>query len=298
MFQSRADHILEIARELGPARLANTNGDISLRHISSVGRMSGGSLAFANRPLPEGNVMPCDALLITTEELAGDMTMPLLIVERPRLTFAYAAHRLIAQVALDITGPPTPVYADMKENVILGIGSTVGAGSRIGAGTRIGHSVIIGPNVTIGQNCVIGSNTVIGEAGFGVETFGDFQNVRIPHVGGVVIGDNVEIGALNSIASGTLDPTIIDDHVQTDNCVHIAHNCHIGKGTLITACAEISGSVRVGRGVWIGPNSSIMNGVSISDRALIGIGALVRKDCDPGMIYAGNPAKCLGERRD
>ncbi len=298
MFQSDAGDVLRLALEIGDASLRNCAETLPILRLSSASDMERGSLAFAKRPLAEGAATPVEALLITTPELGRDIATPVLIVANPRLTFAYVANALIAHAAPARGAEDTAISRDatIHETATIGHGTTIGHGCRIGAGTRIGNAVTIAPNVSIGRGCIIGSNSVIGEAGFGVESFGDFENVRLPHVGGVVIGDHVHIGALNSIASGTLEPTIIEDHVQTDNCVHIAHNCRIGRGTLITACAEISGSVDVGRGVWIGPNSSIMNGVMIGERALIGIGTLVRKNCDAGMVYAGTPAKCLGER--
>jgi UDP-3-O-[3-hydroxymyristoyl] glucosamine N-acyltransferase len=298
MFQSNSGEVLRLALKIGDASLRNCNESLPILQLSSVDNMRRGSLAFAKRTLTEGEIPLADALLITTPEIGCDINMPLLIVENPRLTFAYTANALVARAATigGVEEHPVSTDAAIHETVTIGHGTAIGRGCRIGPGTRIGHSVTIGCDVFIGQDCIIGSNSVIGETGFGVESFGNFENVRLPHVGGVVIGDNVHIGALNSIAAGTLSPTIIEDHVQTDNCVHIAHNCRIGQGTLITACVEISGSVDVGRGVWIGPNSSIMNGVAIGDRALVGIGTLVRKDCNAGMVYAGTPAKCLGER--
>ena len=143
---------------------------------------------------------------------------------------------------------------------------------------------------------IILSNTVIGQAGFGVETAQDGSTLRIPHIGGVRIGDHVQLGSLNSVAAGTLAPTTIDAHVQTDNLVHIAHNVQVGEGALITACAEISGSVTIGAGAWLGPNCSIMQKVSIGNNAMIGIGAVVTKSIPDNRIASGNPARVLRVR--
>ena len=113
------------------------------------------------------------------------------------------------------------------------------------------------------------------------------------HLGGVDIGENVEIGAVNSVVRGALGNTVIQDYVKTDNLVHIAHNCFIGKGSLLTACAEISGSVTLGKNVWLGPNCSLNNKISIGDKSFIGLGAVVTKNIPPNEVWAGNPARFI-----
>lgn len=142
------------------------------------------------------------------------------------------------------------------------------------------------------------SHSVIGEDGFGVETDDAGNLFNIPHIGGVEIGANVQIGSLNSIASGTIQPTVIADYTKTDNLVHIAHNVHIGKNCQITACAEISGSVIIGDRVWLAPNASVMQKITIGDGALVGLGAAVTKSVAPNNVVAGNPAKFIRTLKD
>ena len=141
--------------------------------------------------------------------------------------------------------------------------SVIGNNVVIGDGTEIRHHVVIGANTVIGKDCLIKSNTVIGEEGFGFERDKQGLPTRIPHLGRVIIGHSVELGALNTVMKGTIDDTIIEDHVKTDDHVHIGHNVRIGRGCLITACSEISGSVEIGEMTWLGPNCSVMNGISI-----------------------------------
>jgi UDP-3-O-[3-hydroxymyristoyl] glucosamine N-acyltransferase LpxD len=216
-------------------------------------------------------------------------------VGNPRRSFAVALENFFAvrvsphiASSVEIDGA-----AEIGKHVSIGPFCSIGPHSSIGDGTIIRSNVTIGPGVRIGQNCLIKSSTVIGEEGFGIETDASGNNARIPHVGSVLIGDHVELGALCTVCSGTIRPTIIEDYVKTDDHVHIAHNCAIGRNTLITACAELSGSVKVGRDVWIGPNASIMNGLTIGDRAFIGLAAVVTRDCESGWIYAGSPARKL-----
>lgn len=193
---------------------------------------------------------------------------------------------------------------------------------------KIGNSVILSPHTYIGADCVIeddcflspgvkildrvkigkgtniGSNTVIGGIGFGIErdnkkereviSFGGTP-LKMPHFGGVIIGKYCDIGALNTIVAGAIEPTIIENNVMTDDHVHIAHNCKIKKGAAITACAEISGSVEIGEESWIGPNASIMQKISIGPRSIIGLGAVVTRSIESDSIAAGNPAKILNK---
>jgi len=155
-------------------------------------------------------------------------------------------------------------------------------------------------NVNIGENCVIGPNTVIGGIGFGIERANDEiwrrvpldgRPMKMPHFGGVTIGNNVEIGALNTIASGAIEPTLLEDNVKTDDHVHIAHNCKIRNGVVITAAAELSGGVEIGDNSWIGPNSSIFQQIKIGRKCVVGIGANIFRDMKDKEVFMGIPAK-------
>ena len=178
----------------------------------------------------------------------------------------------------------------------LSVGVSIGADSTVGPRTLILPNVTIGPNVRIGADCLVKSGTVIGQPGFGYYKSDAGLPRHLPHVGGVVIGDHVHLGALNTVASGTIHPTVIADHVKTDDHVHVAHNCLIGRGALITACAELSGSVTVGEQVWIGPNAAIRDGVEIGDEAFIVMGSVVTKSVPARGRVFGNPAKPMKQQ--
>lgn len=180
---------------------------------------------------------------------------------------------------------PASVY--LEPNVTIGDNTVIGEHVSIFSGAKIG------PNVIIGSNSIIRENAVIGGWGFGIAQKKGCRSIRIPHIGGVNIGDDVEIGALTTICSGTIDPTVIEDHVKIDDHVHIAHNCMIGKNTIITACAEISGSVKIGQDCWIAPNVSIINGISIGNNATVGIGAVILKPVEDNAVVVGNPGKII-----
>ncbi len=171
--------------------------------------------------------------------------------------------------------------------------SVIGDNVIIGDNTEIRHHVVIGDNTVIGNNCLVKSHTVIGEEGFGFERDENGVPIRIPHLGRVVIGNNVEIGALNTVMRGTLDDTIVADNVKTDDHVHIGHNVYIGRGCVITACAEISGSAKIGEMTSLGPNCSVMNGISIGSNCIVGLGTVVTKSLPNDVVAAGCPARVL-----
>ena len=134
----------------------------------------------------------------------------------------------------------------------------------------------------------VGANSTIGSEGFGYS-----GNEKMPHIGKVVMGDCVDIGANCCIDRGCLDNTIIGDNVKVDNLVHIAHSVKIGENTKIAAHTMIAGSVTIGKNVWIGPSVSIINGVTIGDDAYIGIGTNIISDVPAGETWVGNPGRKL-----
>lgn len=207
----------------------------------------------------------------------------------PRLDF------IRAQYLLESTPGFAPPAAPPQLHPTVRVGAHVAIenGVTVGEGTRIGAGVILRSGTRIGKFCEIKGGAVIGEPGFGFERDAEGRPLKMIHLGGVKLGDHVEVGALNTICRGALGDTVLEDWVKTDDHVHIAHNCRIGEGTLITACAELSGSVSVGKQVWIAPNCSIAQKLKIGDGAFIGIGAVVLRDVEAGAKVFGNPAKPL-----
>ena len=230
-------------------------------------------------------------------------------VNNPRMEYAFILNNFI--IEKNITYPQEAYYIDSSSRVdsscFIEPYVFIGKDVAIGKNCHIKSGVKIYNNVTIGDNCVIGCNTVIGDIGFGIERINDgkweripFDGIpmKIPHFGGVIIGSNVEIGALNTIVSGVIDPTIIEDNVMTDDHVHIAHNCEVGDGTLIAAAAELSGGVKIGNNSWIGPNTSIFQKIKIGQRSTVGIGANIFKDMEDEEVYMGIPARRIKKNNE
>ena len=185
-------------------------------------------------------------------------------------------------------------------NVLLGKNVKIGKNCSLGHNTIIEHNVSIGDNCKIGnnvivKNCLIGNNTnildgaVIGKKGFGF--FPGNKNIRYPHIGSVIIGDNVEIGCNNTIDRGSLSNTVIGDGTFLDNQVHIGHNVKIGKNCIITGQVGFAGSSYIGNNVMIGGQAGISGHLRVGDNVQIGGGSGVIKDIPSNTKVMGYPAK-------
>ena len=193
------------------------------------------------------------------------------------------------------------------KNVKFGLNVILGKNVKIGKNSSIGHNSIIESNVIIGNNCNIGSNviikktlignnvsildgSIIGKKGFGF--FPDKKrNIKYPHIGMVVIGNNVEIGCNNTIDRGSLSNTFIDDNSFLDNQVHVAHNVHIGKNCIITGQVGFAGSSTIGNNVMIGGQAGISGHLKIGNNVKIGGGSGVIKNLPDNVNVMGYPAK-------
>ena len=184
--------------------------------------------------------------------------------------------------------------ARIGKNCSIGDFTKIGDKCIIGDNTIIGDRVIIEQNTRIGENCIIQPGTVIGADGFAYERLEDTLELqRFPHIGGVVLGNNVEICSNCSIARGSLSDTIIGEGTKLDALVHIAHNVEIGRHCALTAGTIIGGSTRIGDMCWTGLNSTIKHKVKIGNKVIIGSGASVINDIDDEDIVAGVPAKSI-----
>ena len=158
----------------------------------------------------------------------------------------------------------------------------------IGPRTRIGPNATILERTEIGADCVIHAGVVVGTEGFEVRII-DGERMVVPHRGGARLGDRVELQA-NSCVSRSLfgGSTTVGDDTKTDNMVHIAHGCQIGRRVRIAAAAMLAGSITVGDDVWIGPSAALSSGLTIGDGASITLGAVVSKSVPPGERVSGH----------
>lgn len=238
---------------------------------------------------------------------------PALRAANPRLALSVLLRRF-APVPPVSSGPPIDPTARVHPGASVSPQARIGAyvvieeGASVGAGTVIGHHGVIGwgasvgrdcrlhPLVTVGERCVVGdrallhAGTVLGVEGFGFEA-GPDGPVRIPQIGRVVLENDVETGGNAVVDRGMIGDTVLRQGVKLGDLVHIAHNCDIGAGSMITALVGIAGSVTMGRNCVMGGQSAISDHVTIGNRVQIGGASGVNRDAADGEILFGLPAR-------
>jgi len=167
--------------------------------------------------------------------------------------------------------------------------------SEVREGSIIHGHVYIYDQVTIGKNVTIHAGTVIGADGFGYARNEDKEFEQFPHIGGVIIEDNVDIGSNTSIDRGSLGNTLIKEGAKIDNLVHIAHNVVVGKHAAVIANSMIGGSTYIDDYAWIAPSAALMNGLKVNKCATVGLGAVLTKDVPEDEVWTGTPAKPILE---
>lgn len=187
-------------------------------------------------------------------------------------------------------------YVVIDDGVTIGSGSVIGAHVTIGPGTTLGSRVRLHPHVVLygdirlGDEVVIYSGTVIGSDGFGYITEDDVH-YKIPHIGRVIIGNQVEIGANCTIDRGSIGDTVIGDGTKIDNLVHIAHNVTLGRGCLLAGEVGIAGSVVIGDYVTLAAQVGVVDHLTLGDRVVVAGKSAVRQSLEAGQVYAGDPAE-------
>lgn len=222
---------------------------------------------------------------------------------------------------LELFAPPAPVFdTDIHPSAVIHASAEIGEGSRIGAGCYVGPGVKLGkhvtlyPNVTvldestigdnstlwpgavvrerchIGTDCILHPNSTIGADGFGFRPHPQKGLVKIPQIGNVILGNNVEIGANSSVDRGKFSSTVLGDGCKIDNLVQIGHNSRLGMFCIMAGNSGLAGSVTLGNGVIIGGSASIKDHLTLGDGAIIGAGSGVAADVPAGKTVLGYPA--------
>jgi len=232
-------------------------------------------------------------MMIAPQEFSGDNAcLNCIRTEDPHRAFFYILKQFFSEEEQVKTGRNNSISASARiaNHVSIGCNCVIGERVEIGEGCRIYNNVVIQNDVKIGKNCLIQSGAVIGEEGFGFLTARNELRERVKHFGTVIIGDDVEIGANTCITRGVMENTVISDGSKIDNLCHIAHNVKIGRNAFVVASTMVGGSVTIGDNCWLA-TSTIRNGISIGDRALVGFGSVVVNDIEAGAVAYGNPAK-------
>ncbi|HEX7720148.1 MAG TPA: UDP-3-O-(3-hydroxymyristoyl)glucosamine N-acyltransferase, partial [Woeseiaceae bacterium] len=181
--------------------------------------------------------------------------------------------------------------AQIGEAVTIGPGCVVGPRCRIGRGSRLHANVTLVEDVRLGERCIVHPGAVIGADGFG-NARDDNGWIKVPQLGGVSIGDDVEIGANTTIDRGAIEDTVIENGVRLDNLIQIAHNVHIGEHTAMASLSGVSGSTVIGKRCMFAGQSGIVGHIRICDDVVIGGATMVSKDIrEPGFYTGSFPAE-------
>ncbi|MDD5166852.1 MAG: UDP-3-O-(3-hydroxymyristoyl)glucosamine N-acyltransferase [Candidatus Omnitrophica bacterium] len=288
------------------------DSSIVIKGVAGIKEASEGDITFLANPkyLPFANSTRASAIVVSRE--TEPLTKPVIRADNPSLAFVkIVASFSSGHVSRPAGIHPTAVlgknvslgkdvaigaYAVIEDNVSVGNNTVIYAGCFLGHHTKIGDDSLIYPNVSIREQVVIGdkviihSGTVIGSDGFGFITIKGAHH-KIPQIGTVQIGDNVEIGANVAIDRARFDKTVIGNGTKIDNLVHIAHNVIVGENSIIVAQAGISGSTVIGRDVTIAGQAGLVGHITIGDGAILAAQAGVTKSVPPNTMVSGYPAR-------
>jgi UDP-3-O-[3-hydroxymyristoyl] glucosamine N-acyltransferase len=287
--------LADIAARLGGDVLGD--GQTLISQVGTLASAGAGEIGFlANLKYKNQLQTTKAAAVIVSPDFADAVALPRIVTKNPYAYYARVAALLNPRQAA-MTGihpsvscaSPVPESASVGPNasigsdVVLGEGVVIHAGCVLGDSVKIGDGSVLFPNVSIyagcevGRNAIIHSGAIIGADGFGFAP-DKGQWLKIPQIGRVVIGDDVEIGANTTVDRGALDDTLIGDGCKLDNQIQIGHNCVIGKHCVIAACAAIAGSVELKDNVIVGGAAMIAGHVTIASGAVISGGSLVMKN--------------------
>lgn len=242
---------------------------------------------------------------------APDLGRPLIRVDHPRIAWAkalalferptndYDGIHETAVLGQDVKmgrGVSIGPYVVLGDRVTLGDGVVIGAGTVVGddvvlgSGTRLHPRVTIYPGVHVGKNVIIHAGSVLGSDGFGYVQSGS-KHEKVPHVGTVVVEDDVEIGALVAVDRGVAGATVIGKGTKVDNLVQVAHNVRIGAHCIIVSQTGVAGSAKVGDQVTLAGQSGVVGHLEVGSRTVVAARGLVAKDVPPGSFVSGFPAR-------
>jgi UDP-3-O-[3-hydroxymyristoyl] glucosamine N-acyltransferase len=267
-------------------------GEPSLRisRVATLSHAESGALSFLANPRYRKQMEStrATAVLVGPEDAAG-CPVAALIDPNPYLAYARIAELLHPQAALEPGIHPTAVVSqsarvapsacvgplaviedgvDIGERAFVGPGCIVQQGAQVGADSRLVSRVNVYAGVKIGRRCILHAGAVIGADGFGFAPDAGSW-VKVPQIGSVQIGDDVEVGANTTIDRGAIDDTVVEHGVKLDNQIQVGHNVTIGEHTAIAGCVGISGSTTIGRRCMIGGGVGIAGHLTIADDVVV-----------------------------
>lgn len=277
----------------------------SIKGISYIGRPKSNTAVFVKKKVEYllDSLYEAEGCMVFAEET---IDIPKDLVERHTFVRCRNPQKAYTEFAQKLYDEKTVhdrkrKYTLTAGGYYLGDNVIIGDDTYIAPGALIGHDVVIGEhseicanavvkNARIGHHFVLREGGVVGSDGFTFTKDDEGNWLRTPSMGGVILGDYVEIGTNACIAQGTADATVIGDHVKMDALTYIGHDAQIMSNTEISAGGIVGGYVETGDHVSVGFNASIRNRLVVADGSKIGMGAVLTKNTDEGTTYIGNPA--------
>ena len=291
--------------------------NIEITGVAGIEGAEPGDLVFAESArYLEAALKSRASAVIVSNEIIQETPKPLIVVSNPRMAFVQVLEKFAREDEYPRTVHPeaeigagvelgdkvhisknVSIGANSKigNNVTLLPGVVVGENCRVGAGSTLFPNVTLYSGVTIGGNCRLHAGCVIGADGFGYVPIG-YQLKKIPHLGTVVIGDDVEIGANSCIDRAKTGKTVVGSGSKIDNLVHVAHNVQIGMSSLLIAQSGVAGSSILGNGVVLAGQAGVKDHVSLGDGARVGAQGGVIGDVPAGVTVSGYPARPHSEK--
>lgn len=297
----------ELAAQFGCELIGDPS--VTVSGIATLMNASSDHLSFfANKAYRDQLKATAAGAVILQNEFADECPVPALIAPDPYLTYAIIAADLHPEPAAVCGIHPAAVVeagaqiaasaeisanatvaasAKIGENAIVGPGAVIGAQCIVGDHCRVLANVTLVKNVVLGQRCIVHPGAVIGSDGFG-NAKSDRGWVKVPQIGGVRVGDDVEIGANTTIDRGAIEDTVIGNGVRLDNLIQIAHNVKIGAHTAMAAFTGISGSTIIGERCMFAGQAGIVGHINICDDVVIGGATMITKDISQPGFYTGS----------
>ncbi len=280
--------LAQIATQLG-GRIAG-DPEVLIGQVGSLERAGRGQITFLADPKYRSRLAASSAsAVIVGADAEGLTALPRIVCDHP---YAYFAR--VSQLFNPRTTQAAGVHpaATVAPGVKLGMRVSIGPGCAIGEDVQIGDDcclypgVVVYPGCRIGARAIIHSGAVIGADGFGIASEAG-RWVKIPQIGGVSIGEDVEVGANTTIDRGALDDTVIGDGVKLDNQVQIGHNCRIGAHTAMAGCVGIAGSTQIGSHCSLGGGAIVLGHLTICDHVTISAATVISRSIREPGTYTG-----------
>jgi len=287
-------------------------GDVRVTGVATLAGARPGELAFLANPRYRAQLAGTRASVVVLRAEDADDSFPgtLLLAGDPYVAFAKIGALFDTRVARAPGIHPSAVIdadATIDAGAYIGPFASVGRGSSVHAGATIGPGCAIGEDCIVGEDCELGANVtlvrrvrlgrrvlihpgaVLGADGFGLAMDGG-RWIKVPQLGGVVVGDDCEIGANTTIDRGALEDTVLEEDVRLDNQIQIGHNVHIGAHTAMAGCSAVAGSARIGRYCLIGGGAGVLGHLELCDRVVVTAMTLVTHSIrEPGEYSSGTP---------